>query len=68
MQMLANENSSPKKAPGKYLIVKNKISAKYVLMRKPAYCICENKGTDQPAGLHNAGLLLTSYIQNSKPL
>ena len=29
MQMLANENASPKKAPGKYLIVKNKISAKY---------------------------------------
>ena len=46
--IIINANvSQSKKAPGKYLIVKNKISAKYVLMRKPAYCICKNKGTDQ---------------------
>ena len=40
-------------------------------MRKPAFCICENKDADQLRGvtsLHRWYNPSTSYIRNSKPL
>ena len=37
-------------------------------MRKPAFCICENKDADQLRGNHRQYNPSTFYIQNFKPL